>query len=169
VPIVDAILPEFDQEMANTRKVLERVPDSRLGWRPHAKSWTMAELATHVATLPTWTVLTFVRDELDLAPGGKTPERQAPVKSRDELLAKFDRAFAEGREVLASAGDASMLQPWTLLKNGAKVMSLPRAAVLRSFVLNHSIHHRGQLTVYLRLCDVPVPALYGASADESPF
>jgi uncharacterized damage-inducible protein DinB len=169
MPIVDAILPEFDHEMANTRKVLERVPEDRLDWRPHPKSSTMGALATHVATLPTWMVETFARDELDIMPGGKAPEPQAPPKSREEIVARFDAAVAAARTALASATDAAMFQPWTLLSNGKTVLSLPRAAVVRSFVLNHSIHHRAQLGVYLRLCDIPVPALYGPSADEGGF
>jgi uncharacterized damage-inducible protein DinB len=167
--MIDALLPEFDQEMANTRKVLERVPDDKLSWRPHPKSWTMGELATHVATLPSWTVETFGRDELDITPDGKPPAPQAPVKSREELLAKFDASVAAGRKSLASAADAAMFQPWTLLSGGNKLMTLPRAAVMRGFVMSHSIHHRAQLSVYLRLNDIPVPALYGPSADESPF
>jgi uncharacterized damage-inducible protein DinB len=169
MPMIDAILPEFDHEMANTRRVLERIPEDRLDWRPHPKSWTMGALATHVANLPTWTVETFGRDELDLMPGGKAPAPPAPVKSPEELLAKFDASVAAARAAMASASDAAMFQPWKLLKNGAPVLSLPRAAVLRSFILSHSIHHRAQLTVYLRLCDIPVPALYGASADEGAF
>jgi uncharacterized damage-inducible protein DinB len=169
MPIIDALLPEFDHEMANTRKVLERIPVDRLDWRPHPKSWTMGALATHVATLPTWTVETFGRNELDIMPGGKAPEPQAPVQSREELLTKFDSAVAAARGAIASASDAAMFQPWSLLKNGETMMTLPRAAVLRGFILSHSIHHRAQLTVYLRMCDIPVPALYGPSADEGAF
>jgi len=169
MPLIDAILPEFDHEMANTRKVLERVPDDRLDWRPHPKSSTMGALATHVATLPSWTVETFGRDELDLMPDGKPVEPQAPAKSREELLSRFDAAVAAARSTLTSATDAAMFQNWTLLTNGQKVLTLPRAAVLRSFVLSHSIHHRAQLGVYLRLNDIAVPAIYGPSADEGAF
>src|SRR5215471_14667080 len=161
--IVDALLPEFDHEMANTRKVLERVPDDRLDWRPHPKSFTMGDLATHVARLPTWATMTVTSSELDLAPEGKPAPREATAKSQAELLSIFDAAVTAARKALASTGDAAMGQSWTLKSNGASLMSLPRVAVLRSFVMNHSIHHRAQLGVYLRLNDIPVPAIYGPS------
>ena len=169
MPMIDALLPEFDHEMANTRKVLERVPEDRLDWRPHPKSWTLGALATHLATLPSWTVETFNRTELDIMPGGKAPAPQAPAQSRQELLDKFDGHVAAARSALSAATDAAMFQPWSLLSNGKAVMTLPRAAVLRSFILSHSIHHRAQLGVYLRLNDIPVPAIYGPSADEGGF
>lgn len=169
MPMIDALLPEFDQEMANTRKVLERVPDDRLDWRPHPKSWTMGALATHVATLPSWTVMTFQHDELDMAPDGKPLPPPEQAKSTQELLARFDAAVTTARAVLAAASDTAMFQNWSLLSAGKKLMTLPRAAVMRSFILNHSIHHRAQLGVYLRLNDIPVPAIYGPSADEAPF
>jgi uncharacterized damage-inducible protein DinB len=169
MPVTDALLPEFDHEMANTRRVLERVPDDRLDWRPHPKSWTMGALATHLATLPSWTVETFNRSELEIMPGGKAPTPPAPIQSRDELLQRFDANVAAGRAALAGASDQCMFQPWTLLNNGKTVLTLPRAAVLRSFVLSHNVHHRAQLGVYLRLNDIPVPAIYGPSADEGGF
>jgi uncharacterized damage-inducible protein DinB len=169
MPIVDALLPEFDHEMANTRRVLERVPDDRLDWRPHPKSWTMGALATHLATLPSWTVETINRTELDVAPEGKPPERPVEAKSRQELLERFDNHLAAARSALTGATDAALFQNWTLLAGGKPLMSLPRAAVLRSFVLSHTIHHRAQLGVYLRLNDIPVPAIYGPSADEAGF
>lgn len=169
MPMTDALLPEFDHEMANTRKVLERVPDDRLGFRPHPKSWTMGALATHVATLPSWTVETFNRDTLDIRPEGKEFVPPAEAKSKSELLSRFDANVAAGRAALAAATDACMFEQWTLLSAGTRVLTLPRAAVLRSFILSHSIHHRAQLTVYLRLNDIPVPALYGPSADEGGF
>jgi uncharacterized damage-inducible protein DinB len=164
--IVDALLPEFDHEMANTRKVLERVPDDRLGWRPHPKSYTMGELATHVARLPTWATMTVQHDELDMAPGGKPLPREAEAKSRAELLSIFDESVKKARPALASTSDAAIVKNWSLKSNGATLLSMPRIAVLRGFVMNHSIHHRAQLGVYLRLNDIPVPALYGPSADE---
>jgi uncharacterized damage-inducible protein DinB len=169
MPIIDALMPEFDHEMANTRRVLERVPDDRLDWRPHPKSWTMGALATHLATLPNWTVETINRSELDVAPEGKPPERPAEAKSRQELLDRFDGHLAAARKALSGVSDATMFEPWTLLAGGKQVMSLPRAVVLRSFVLSHMIHHRAQLGVYLRLNDIPVPAIYGPSADEAAF
>jgi uncharacterized damage-inducible protein DinB len=169
MPIADALLPEFDHEMANTRRVLERMSDERLDWRPHPKSWTMAALATHLATLPSWTVETINRSELDVAPAGKPPERPAEAKSRQELLDRFDGHVAAARAALSGVSDTAMFQTWTLLAGGKQIMSLPRAAVLRSFVLSHTIHHRAQLGVYLRLNDIAVPSIYGPSADEGAF
>lgn len=169
MPIVHALLPEFEHEMANTRRVLERVPDDRLDWRPHPKSWTMGALATHLANLPSWTLETVNRSELDLAPEGKPPARTPEAKSHEELLERFDGHVASARAALAGVSDAVMLQNWTLLSGGKQILQLPRAAVLRSFVLSHMIHHRAQLGVYLRLNDIPVPAIYGPSADEAGF
>jgi uncharacterized damage-inducible protein DinB len=164
-----SLLPEFDQEMANTRKTLERVPEDKLGWKPHEKSGTMGWLATHLATLPTWTALTLDKDSLDIAPSGASPTPPPPAKSRKELLEKFDKSVAEARAAIAKANDEVLLKPWSLLSGGKTMLTLPRIAVLRSFIMNHSIHHRAQLGVYLRLNNVPVPAIYGPSADESPF
>ena len=169
MPMNAALLPEFDHEMANTRKVLERIPDDRLDWRPHPKSWTMGALATHLATLPSWTVETFNRDTLDIKPDGKDYVPPKEARSNGELLSRFDAAVEAGRAALASATDAAMFEQWSLLSAGTRILTLPRVAVLRSFILSHSIHHRAQLTVYLRLNDIPVPALYGPSADEGAF
>jgi uncharacterized damage-inducible protein DinB len=161
----DALLPEFDQEMANTRKTLERVPEEKFDWRPHEKSTTLGGLTTHLANLPSWVVYGVNQDELDIAPGG-VPFRVEQVQSRAEALENFDRNVAAARAAIAGASDEHLFKNWSLLSNGQPVMTLPRVAVLRSFVLNHMIHHRAQLGVYLRLNDVPVPSLYGPSADE---
>jgi uncharacterized damage-inducible protein DinB len=169
MPISAAVLPEFDHEMANTRKTLERVPEDKFGWKPHTKSPTLGWLASHLAELPTWTVMSLERDSIDLAPVGGSPPRRDEAKNRQELLARFDEHVAAARAALAAAGDEQFLKPWSLLKGGQTLMTLPKVAVVRTWVLNHSIHHRAQLGVYLRLNDVPVPALYGPSADESPF
>ena len=169
MPMSQSFLPEFDQEMANTRKVLERVPEDKLTWKPHAKSPSMAWLAGHVAQLPSWATYTFAQDELDLMPGGKAPEQRALPASRKEILDSFDKFSKEGRAAIAGASDAEFMKPWSLLKNGQKLMTLPKIVILRSFVMNHIIHHRAQLGVYLRLNDVPVPAIYGPSADENPM
>ena len=167
--IRDALLPEFDQEMKNTRITLERVPEDKLGWKPHDKSWAMGGLATHVANLVSWTNRAIEADSLDLAPNGvKMPPMQA-VTSRQELLAIFDKNAVAARAAIAGAADADLLKPWTLLQNGKTLMTLPKIAVLRSFMMNHMIHHRAQLGVYLRLNDVAVPAIYGPSADEAIF
>ena len=165
----DALLPEFDQEMASTRRTLERVPDDKFDWKPHEKSTPLGDLATHLANLPTWVGHTLNNDEFDIAPPGQGPLRAEPKQTRDEVLAEFDKNVAAARSYLAAATDERMTGSWTLLKGGAKMMTLPRAAVVRSFVINHIIHHRAQLGVYLRLNDIPVPSVYGPSADESPF
>jgi uncharacterized damage-inducible protein DinB len=163
----EALLPEFDHEMANTRKSLERAPEDKFGWKPHAKSPTLGWLATHLAMLPGWAVYTLEQDSLDLAPpGGPAPAPAAEAKSRAELLEMFDRNTSQARAAIAGASDQRLLEPWSLLKGGTVILTMPRTAVLRGFVMNHSIHHRAQLGVYLRLNDVPVPALYGPSADE---
>ena len=162
-----AFQPELDQEMAGTRKTLERVPEDRLGWRPHAKSMTLGALASHLANLRAGSPHD-PEDSLDLAPVGGEPLREPEKTSRRALLDHFDRQISEGRVLLAAASDESLLAPWTLLEGGKAYFTLPRVAVLRSFVMNHNVHHRAQLGVYLRLLDVPVPGLYGPSADELP-
>jgi uncharacterized damage-inducible protein DinB len=162
MPMVDALLPEFDHEMSVTRKVLERVPDDRLAWKPHAKSWSMGDLALHVANLPRWGVITLNQSELEL--DGSTA---APLGSRAGILAFFDRNVAETRAALVGRTDAELMAPWSLRKDGHTVFTMPKASVWRSFVMSHLVHHRAQLTVYLRLHDVPVPSIYGPSADES--
>ena len=165
----EALLPEFDQEMASTRKTLERVPEDKFDWKPHEKSTPLGALATHLAQLPSWAGRSLNQDEFDLAPPGKGPFRIEPAKSRDELLTAFDQHVAEARAVIAGASDEFFMKPWSLLQGGKTIFTIPRAAVLRTFVISHIIHHRAQLGVYLRLNDVPVPSVYGPSADESPF
>jgi len=162
-----ALLPEFDHEMANTRKSLERIPDEKLDWKPHEKSMTMGGLATHLANLLTWTNISMNEDVFDMAPPGVEPPKREPVSSVPEALDLFDNNTKAARSAIESASDDQLLKPWTLLHGGQTVFSLPRIAVLRSFVMNHTIHHRAQLGVYLRLNDIPVPAIYGPSADES--
>jgi uncharacterized damage-inducible protein DinB len=163
-----SLLPEFDHEAANTRKVLERVPEDRPDFKPHPKSMTLARLAGHVAELPVWAGRTLSSDSLDIQPG--TPGQKPHVMtSRKELLEFFDKNVSEARAAIAAASDEDFSKPWTLLAAGRKVFTLPKSAVLRSFVLSHSIHHRAQLGVYLRLNDVPVPSIYGPSADEGAF
>lgn len=167
MPISQSLLYEFDHEMANTRKMLERVPDDRLDWRPHAKSWNMGALATHIAFIPGWTVDTIQKDSLDFAPPGEPPFRNPEASSRADLLAMFDRNVAAARAAIEGASDEHLVKPWTLLAGGHEIFTMPRTVVLRSFVMNHGIHHRAQLGLYLRLNDVPVPGMYGPSADES--
>jgi len=165
----EALLPEFDQEMATTRKTLERVPEDKFDWKPHEKSTTLGGLATHLANLPSWVGHAIANDELDIAPPGRPPLLAKPAHTRDEVLAEFDKNVAAARAALAGASDERLLGVWTLLRGGNKMLAMPRAAVVRSFVMSHSIHHRAQLGVYLRLNDIPVPSVYGPSADESPF
>ena len=165
----EMILPEFDLEMANTRKSLERVPEDKFEWKPHEKSTSLGGLATHLANIPSWTKNTFEQDELDLAPSGAPPLRLEPVKSRAELLAAFDKNVTSARAALEKASDEDWQGKWSLLHGGKAIFTMPRTAVMRGFVMNHLIHHRAQLGVYLRLLDVPVPSIYGPSADEGSF
>jgi uncharacterized damage-inducible protein DinB len=165
----ESLLPEFDHEMANTRRALERVPEEKFGWKPHERSGTMGWLASHLATMPGWVATMIKEDSLDLAPNGVTVQGPKTPATREELLQTFDKCVADARATLASTPDAVFFKPWSLLENGKTLLTMPRIAVYRSFVMNHVIHHRGQLTVYLRLNNIPVPALYGPSADEAKF
>lgn len=164
-----SLLPEFDQEMANTRKVLERIPEDKLNWKVHPKSNTIGWVAMHLAELPGWAEMALHQDSVDVAPVGGPPYRTPAATSRQDILDRFDKHIAAARAAIAAASDEHFLQPWSLLMGGQVVFTLPRAAVLRSFVLSHMIHHRAHLCVYLRLHDIPVPALYGPSADEQPM
>jgi uncharacterized damage-inducible protein DinB len=163
--IAELLVPEFDQEMASTRKVLERVPDDKLAWKPHDKSFAMGNLASHVVNLLVWTVDTMTKTEFDLST--VTPEEMnRAAKDRAELLSWFDAGVPTARAALQKP-DTDYIVPWTL-KNGAQVyFTLPRYTCIRSFVLNHVVHHRAQLGVYLRLNNIAVPGVYGPSADES--
>jgi uncharacterized damage-inducible protein DinB len=166
MPLLDLILPEFDQEAATTRKVLERVTDDKLSFKPHDKSWTMAELATHLANNYEWAKTTFASESFDYSPGGVPHKQEEPVGSAKQLMETFDKNLKAAREALLNVTDEQWSQPWSLLANGATVFSMPKIAVYRSFVMNHSIHHRGQMSVYLRLTNIPVPSIYGPSADD---
>jgi uncharacterized damage-inducible protein DinB len=162
-----SLLPEFDQEMSNTRKTLERVPEAKFSWKPHEKSGSMIWLAGHLANIPGWAVDTIKHDSFDMSPGGK-PFVPPPVpKSGKELLEAFDKNVSAARAALAVASDDHLLKPWSFLNNGATIFSMPRIACLRTWVMNHNVHHRAQLGVYLRLNNIPVPAIYGPSADET--
>jgi uncharacterized damage-inducible protein DinB len=161
-----SLLPEFDHEMANTRKVLERIPEDKLNWKVHERSNTIGWVGMHMAGILGWVDLTLNHDSLDIAPVGAEPYRTPVPNSRQEILDQFDKNLAAARAAIAAASDEQFMKLWSLLMKGEVVFTMPRVAVLRSFVLNHMIHHRGHLCVYLRLNDVPVPALYGPSADE---
>ncbi len=161
--ISQMLLPEFDEEMSNTRKLLNCVPEDKYSWKPHEKSMTLGRLASHVAELPNWAVETINRETLELTPGTKPFVAGSAV----ELIARFGKNAAEARAAIAGATDDDLAVEWSLIYGGRKVMTMPRAAVLRSVVMNHLIHHRAQLGVYLRLNDVAIPGMYGPSADEN--
>lgn len=166
MPISQALLPEFDHEMSNTRKTLERIPENDFTWKPHPKSMPLGRLAGHVAEMPGWAVPTIAQDSLDLAPPGSGPPQGTVAQSRQHVLDLFDKNVAAARAAIAGATDEQLMKPWSLLVGGRTIFTMPKIAVLRSMVMNHTIHHRAQLGVYLRLNNIPVPALYGPSADE---
>jgi uncharacterized damage-inducible protein DinB len=166
MPIADALVPELDREIAITRSLLERVPDDKADWKPHPKSMSMGQLAIHIASLARWTGYALTGTEFDVSPVGGAPFVTKEWTSRADTLAELDAGASDARTTIAATSDADMLVPWSLKAGGKTIFTMPRAAVLRSFVLSHIIHHRGQLSVYLRLNDVPVPAIYGPSADE---
>jgi len=165
MPIVDGLLPEFDHEMTTTRRVLERAPEGQFDWKPHTKSFSLGALAAHVASLPGWGVDTLTKTEYDIS----AEQPPAAPASTTELLTTFDENVAATRSALVGKTDEELLVMWTLMQGDKALFSMPRVGVLRSFVRSHLIHHRGQLSVYLRLLDVPVPSIYGPSADESSF
>ena len=160
------LLAEFDQEMANTRKVLERIPEDKLDWRAHPKSNTIGWNANHVADLVNWLAQALTRPSLDVAPVGGEPYPFPKLTSRREILDLFDRNVAAARTAITALRDEEMVQMWTLLRAGQPIFTMPRAAVVRGVVLNHLIHHRAHLCVYLRLNGIPVPGMYGPSGDE---
>lgn len=162
----DTILPEFDHEMATTRKTLERVPEGKPDWKPHDKSMTISRLAGHLAELPMFAVMTFQGDSFDFQAHGAPPMQPTMMTSRKQLLETFDKNVAAARAAISKASDEEFQKTWSLLSGGKTIFSMPRLAVLRNMVLNHVIHHRGQLSVYLRMNNVPVPSIYGPSADE---
>jgi uncharacterized damage-inducible protein DinB len=153
---------ELEQELKTTRRLLERVPTDKFDWQPHAKSFTMGKLATHVAYLPSWTEITLNTSELDVS----APREQPKPETTEALLALFDETGASALKALETAPESVWAETWTLRAGDHVIFSMPKTAVLRAFVLSHLIHHRGQLSVYLRLNDIPVPSIYGPSADE---
>lgn len=164
--IRDALLAEFDHEMISTRKTLERVPEGKGDWAPHEKSMKMGRLAGHIAELSGWAASIIGQDSLDFRPVGAPPMQPVVMTSRAQLLEVFDKKVAEARKHLAGASDETLLKNWTLMSGGQTIMTMPRVQFLRGFVMNHIVHHRAQLGVYLRMNDVPVPSVYGPSADE---
>lgn len=162
--IAQSMLPEFDQEMKTTRSLLERVPEGDPDWKPHPKSMPLGRLATHVAELVGWVNSTLKQTELDFAKGDYKP---TPFTTTAALLEMFDANVKSAREVIAGASDEDLMVTWTLRQGDHVIFALPRVAVLRAFTMNHIIHHRGQLSVYLRLNDVPLPSIYGPTADTA--
>jgi uncharacterized damage-inducible protein DinB len=164
--IRDSFLPEFDHEMGTTRKTLERVPETNTDWKPHDKSMTMGRLAGHLVEQPTLVPLALERESVDFRPPGAPPRQPNVMLTRKQLLEDFDKNVAAARAAIAQSSDEDLKKIFTLQAGGKTIFSLPRTAALRGFILNHIIHHRGQLSVYLRLNNVPVPSIYGPSADE---
>lgn len=164
--IRDGLLPEFDHEAATTRRVLERVATEKFDLKPHPKSWTMLDLATHIVNIFSWTTPTLQQDKLDLSGPFEKP---APFSDTQNLLAVFDKNVEDARAAIAGTEDETFAQPWSLIGDGKTIFTMPKAAVLRGFVISHIIHHRGQLSVYLRLAGIPVPSIYGPSGDEPNF
>ncbi|MBO6577247.1 MAG: DinB family protein [Rhodothermales bacterium] len=158
-----ALIPEFDQETAGTRRMLERIPADALNFRPHEKSWTLGQLATHCGQLLSWTRPTLELNELDIANIPPARERTTP----ESILRHFDEQRADARAALEAASAAVMAEPWTMRAGEREFFTLPKMVCIRTFVFNHSVHHRGQLSVYLRLLDIPVPGVYGPTADEA--
>ena len=164
--LIDPLLMEFDREASTTRKLIERCPDAKLGWQPHRKSMTLGKLAHHLASIPVFVGTSVLKDGLDFATAPPAP----PVPATTAGIVKaFDTACAGAKEAMARLDDATALGTWTLSQGPVTLMAMPRIAFLRTILLYHSVHHRGQLSVYLRLLDVPVPSVYGPTADESPF
>jgi uncharacterized damage-inducible protein DinB len=163
--IAESMLPEFDHETATTRTLLERVPDGKAAWKPHAKSMSLGELAIHIATIPQWTPTTLKRTEFDSNPPGGSSFTMPVFESSAKMLSTYDESVKAARALLASTSDGDFMVSWTFKNGGHTIFSMPRAGVFRSFVLNHAVHHRGQLSVYLRLLDIPLPNIYGPTAD----
>jgi len=163
--IAEHLLPEFDHEMSSTRTLLERLPEAQGAWKPHAKSSSLGDLAVHIARTPSYCTFIAGETELDLISAAGSAFAKIPFTTTSALMDLFDQSVSDGRAALAGVSDADMMAPWSLKMGGNTVFTLPRIAVFRTMVLSHLIHHRGQLTVYARMHDVPLPAIYGPSAD----
>ena len=162
---IGPLLMELEQESATTRRLLERLPEDKLGWKPHEKSMTLGQLAMHVATIPSAIASVLAGDSFDVSVSMMPPE----AGSRAQVIGAFEKSQAEAVETLGEFDDAALAKMWAAKKGGRTLMALPRGAVIRFILLNHLVHHRGQLSVYLRLLAVPVPSIYGPSADENPW
>jgi len=167
--IKELFLEELERETSGSRLALERVPEGKNSWKPHEKSMALGYLAYLVASMPSWIAMTIDQDELDLSPPGKPRPTPPDWKSRSELAELLEKNVAQAREALKKTSDDHLMTHWKLLAGGRVVSDEPRYVVIRDMVFNHLAHHRGQLTVYLRLCNASVPAIYGPSADEGKF
>ena len=166
--IAESILPEFDVEMAGTRNTLARVPTDKLDWKAHEKSNSIGWVACHLAEIVGWVEGTLTQDSWDINPPDGEPYRGVQLDSSEEILALFDNNVKTARERISATPDEEFAKSWSLLSAGDPLITMPKLGVIRTWVLNHSIHHRGILCVYLRLQGIPVPALYGPSGDEQP-
>jgi uncharacterized damage-inducible protein DinB len=164
MPLIDSLLPEFDREMGLTRRALERVPDGQFEFKPHPTSVTLGRLAEHLTEMPQWATITMTQDGIEMTT--ERPSDYVRPATRAAVLAQFDSHLKAGRANVAGKTDGEFNAPWTLKAGGKEVFTMPKAAVMRNFVLNHMIHHRGQLLVYLRMLGVAVPSIYGPSGDE---
>lgn len=164
MPLIDALLPEFDREMGLTRKLLDRVPDGQFDWKPHPTSVTLGRLAEHLTEMPLWAAMTMTQSALEITTQ-RPPDYQRPA-TREAVLVMFDTNLKGGRVNLVGKSDGEFMAPWTLKAGGKEVFTMPKLAVMRNFVLNHMVHHRGQLSVYLRMLGVKIPSIYGPSGDE---
>jgi uncharacterized damage-inducible protein DinB len=162
--LVDSILTEIDQEAKTTKRVLDRIPEDKLAWKPHPKAFSLGQLALHIASVPGNVAALAVPDSME-APNFSQPE----AKTRQEVLDTFSKSLETAKDTLKKMDDARLMSTWSLTKNGKVLMSIPRIGFIRSILMNHNYHHRGQLSVYLRILNVPVPSIYGPSADENPF
>jgi uncharacterized damage-inducible protein DinB len=162
--LADSILMELDQEAQTTKRVLDRIPEDKLAWKPHSKSYSLGQLGLHIASVPGNVAAIAAQDTVE-APNFTQPR----PKDRQEILDTFSKSLADAKATLTKMDDARLMSTWSLTKDGKVLMSVPRIGFIRSVLMNHNYHHRGQLSVYLRMLDVPVPSIYGPSADENPF
>lgn len=166
--LTEVFLAEIDREAERSKRALEQVPEGKRDWKPHEKSMAFGYLSDMVATMPSWAAMAITQNELDLNPPGGSKYKQAPLNTRKELMDALEKSVAQARTALQGTTDEFLMTPWRLLVAGQVVMEMPRHVVMRD-MLNHMAHHRGQMTVYLRLLGATVPALYGPSADDKRF
>ena len=168
--ISDGLLPHYDQEIGRTRRLLESVPEDKFAWSPHDKSMSLGELASHLAAVLAWAPTIIEQDEFDVAPpGSEGSYSPTTYETLTDILNAFDKNAGNAREMLAAKSDEEYMAPWSLKKGGEVLFTAPRVGVVQDMLIHHLIHHRGQMSVYLRMCDVPVPQTYGPTADFPDF